>query len=344
MSRFLGKVLSLTIFGESHGPAIGMTLEGLPAGFKPDFERLQAFLDRRAPGGDLQSGRKEADRPEFLSGLNGNVSCGTALTAIIRNSDAKPGDYAPYADTPRPGHADYSARAKYGSAGVLSGGGQFSGRLTAPLCIAGGICIQALEWEGIRVESRIVSVGKVKNSGNKLYSDEIRAELERAREDGDSLGGIIECSVTGLPAGAGGPLFDGLESRLSQLLFAIPAVKGVEFGSGFAGAGLRGSENNDPFSYEGGKVVTGSNRAGGILGGITTGMPVLFRIAVKPTPSILKEQETVRLSTGEMEKISVRGRHDPCIVPRALPCAESAAAIAVLDALLEHRTDDFFKE
>ncbi len=341
---YIGSALTLTVFGESHGPAIGMTLEGLPSGLALDFDALQAFLNRRAPGGALQSSRKESDRPEFLSGLRGNVSCGTPVTAIIRNEDARPGDYAAYADTPRPGHADYTAFVKYGPVGVLPGGGHFSGRLTAPLCIAGGICLQALEKLGIRVYSRIVSVGGIENlRSDALFSPEIAKAIETARAEGDSLGGVVEGAVIGLPAGLGGPLFDGLEGRLAQALFAIPAVKGVEFGSGFAGAALRGSRNNDPFFYENGKVRTRSNHAGGILGGISTGMPLCFRLAVKPTPSIAGEQETVSLSGERLASISVKGRHDPCIVPRILPCVEAAAALVLLDTVLEGRKDGIFQ-
>ena len=346
MSSSFGNSLRVTLFGESHGAAIGMTLDGFPAGLHLDMEALQAFLARRAPGGILQSRRKETDLPEFLSGLRGNVTCGSPITAIIRNQDAHSEDYTPYEDIPRPGHADYSALAKYGKIGVLPGGGHFSGRLTAPLCIAGGICIQALEKKGIRISSKIESIGGIANTAAEgaLFSEEIRQAIEKARNLGDSLGGILSCEITGAAAGLGNPIFDGMENRLSQVLFGIPAVKGLEFGSGFESASLRGSENNDAYYYEDGRVLTKTNLAGGILGGITNGMPICFRLAIKPTPSIACRQETLCLSTLTESELSVRGRHDPCIVPRALPCAEAAAAIAILDAMLDAEKDDFFKD
>lgn len=346
MSSSFGNSLRVTLFGESHGAAIGMTLDGFPAGLRLDMEALQAFLSRRVPGGSLQSGRKEADLPEFLSGLRGNVTCGSPITAIIRNQDAHPEDYSPYEDIPRPGHADYAAFAKYGKIGVLPGGGHFSGRLTAPLCIAGGICIQALKKKGIRIASKIDSIGGIANAAAEgtLFSEEIRQAIERARNEGDSLGGTLSCEITGVAAGLGNPIFDGMENRLSQVLFGIPAVKGLEFGSGFEAASLRGSENNDAYIYEDGRILTKTNHAGGILGGITNGMPICFRLAIKPTPSIAYKQETLRLFTLTETELSVKGRHDPCIVPRALPCAEAAAAIAILDAMLDAEKDNFFKD
>jgi len=349
MSSSYGDRLRLTIFGQSHSPAIGMTLEGLPAGLEVDMAELQAFLNRRAPGQNAWSTtRKEADAPEFLSGLKDNVTCGAPLTAIIRNTNTRAGDYAPFADTPRPGHADYTANVKYGGHQDAEGGGHFSGRLTAPLCIAGGICLQQLKREGITVISRIASIGGVKDIGelaestaNKEFpvvdderGKEMRECIETARAGGDSVGGIIECAVLGLPAGLGDPMFDGMENRIASIVFGVPAVKGLEFGAGFAAAAMRGSENNDPYCIENGRIVTKTNHSGGILGGITNGMPLVFRVAVKPTPSIAKEQESVSLREMKPSVLSVGGRHDPCIVPRAVPCMEAAAAIAVYDALL----------
>lgn len=348
MSQY-GEHLRLTIFGQSHAPAIGMTLEGLPAGEAIDMEALQAFLERRAPGrNDWSTPRREADAPEFLSGLVGNVTCGAPLTAIIRNTNTRSGDYANLAVVPRPGHADYTAQVKYGGHQDYAGGGAFSGRLTAPLCIAGGICIQLLKRRGIEIISRIASVGTAEDTAPltcstaekpfPTVSDEagtaMRAVIADAKAEGDSVGGVIECAVLGLPAGLGGPLFDGMEGRIASIVFGIPAVKGIEFGAGFASARLRGSENNDPFTVENGTVKTVSNRCGGILGGITDGMPLTFRAAFKPTPSIARAQQSVNLKTLTPETLRVTGRHDPCIVPRAVPCVEAAAAVAVYDALL----------
>ena len=351
MSQY-GEHLHLTIFGQSHAPAIGMTLEGLPAGEAIDMEALQGFLNRRAPGqNEWSTPRKEADVPEFLSGLVGNVTCGTPLTAIIRNTNTRSGDYAGLSVVPRPGHADFTAAVKYGGHADFAGGGAFSGRLTAPLCIAGGICLQLLRRRGITVISRIAAIGGVTDTAPLTAStagkpfpvvedaagEAIRAAIAAAKAEGESVGGIIECAVLGLPVGLGGPLFDGMEGKIASIIFGIPAVKGIEFGAGFAAAALRGSENNDAFTVENGTVKTVTNHCGGILGGITNGMPLTFRTAFKPTPSIAKEQQSVNLTSLTPETLRVQGRHDPCIVPRAVPCVEAAAAVAVYDALLgEH--------
>ena len=351
MSQY-GEHLHLTIFGQSHAPAIGMTLEGLPAGEAIDMEALQGFLNRRAPGqNEWSTPRKEADVPEFLSGLVGNVTCGAPLTAIIRNTNTRSGDYAGLSVVPRPGHADFTAAVKYGGHADFAGGGAFSGRLTAPLCIAGGICLQLLRRRGITVISRIAAIGGVTDTApltaptaekpfpvvEDAAGETIRAAIAAAKAEGDSVGGIIECAVLGLPVGLGGPLFDGMEGKIASIIFGIPAVKGIEFGAGFAAAALRGSENNDAFTVENGTVKTVTNHCGGILGGITNGMPLTFRTAFKPTPSIAKEQQSVNLTSLTPETLRVQGRHDPCIVPRAVPCVEAAAAVAVYDALLgEH--------
>lgn len=349
-----GENLRITIFGQSHSPAIGVTVEGIPAGERIDTAKLARFLARRAPGrNEWSTPRREADAPEFLSGLKDSVTCGAPLAAIIRNADTRSQDYAALADTPRPGHADYTAQVKYGGAQDSAGGGHFSGRLTAPLCIAGGICIQLLAREGITVISRIAAIADVEDEGvlcastaEKPFptvSDErgeaMRAAIAAAKADGDSVGGVIECAVLGLPAGLGGPLFSGLEGRISAAVFGIPAVKGIEFGAGFAAARMRGSENNDCFEASAGRVVTKSNNCGGILGGISDGMPLVFRAAVKPTPSIAAEQLTLNMKTMEETALHVPGRHDPCVVPRAVPCVEAAAAIAVYDALLARRKE-----
>ena len=325
MSSFYhGEVLELSIFGQSHSPAIGMSLSGLPAGFAIDMDELSAFLRRRAPGQNAWSTpRKEADAPEFLSGLVGNVTCGAPLSAIIRNTNTRSQDYSNLVDVPRPGHADYTAQVKFGGFQDVAGGGHFSGRLTAPLCIAGGICKQLLHEKGIEVMARIDAVAGIQDT----------AEFDAPVAEEDSVGGVIQCRMLGVPAGLGEPMFGGLENRISQLVFAIPAVKGIEFGLGFEAAKLRGSENNDAYRMENGSVVTETNHCGGILGGISNGMPIIFRAAVKPTPSIGKPQNSVRLSEKQNEVLHIHGRHDPCIVPRAVPCMEAAAAIAIFDAL-----------
>lgn len=331
MGNTYGNLFHFTIFGQSHAPAIGVTVEGLPAGEHIDTEALQAFLDRRAPGGKYSTARKEADRPEFVAGLTPDgLSCGSPITAIIRNSDTRSKDYSQLQFVPRPGHADYPAMVKYGEGRDFAGGGQFSGRLTAPLCIAGGIALQMLEKMDIRISARIVSIGGETDEGA-MY-----ALIDKARSEGDSVGGMIECIAEGVPAGIGEPMFGGLENRISQAVFGIPAVKGIEFGAGFAVAEKRGSENNDGFYFDNGEVKTYGNNHGGILGGISSGMPIVFRAAVKPTPSIAKEQPSVDIKTGENTTISVHGRHDPCIVPRAVPCMEAAMAVAIYDAILEN--------
>lgn len=354
MSSTYGENLKLSIFGQSHGAAIGMTLDGIPAGLPVDLEALQAFLNRRAPGqNDYSTPRREEDRPEFLSGVLDGHTCGAPLAAIIRNTNTRSGDYANLKDCPRPGHVDYTAQVKYGGSQDAAGGGHFSGRLTAPLCIAGGLCKQWLEARGIRIGAHIAAIAGVRDVPFDSMNPQLdavdtrfpvldaqagagmREAVSAARMDLDSVGGIIECAVTGLPVGLGEPMFGGVEGRIAQIVYGIPAVKGVEFGIGFEAANLRGSENNDPFRMEHGKVVTATNHCGGILGGITNGMPLLFRAAIKPTPSISQVQQSVSLSLGENRELVVKGRHDPCIVPRAVPVVEAAAAIALFDLILE---------
>ena len=358
MSSTYGQYLRLSIFGQSHAPAIGMTLDGLPAGLRLDMDRLAQFLARRAPGqSEFSTPRKEADAPEFLCGLINGRTCGAPLTAIIRNTNTRPGDYAALSVLPRPGHADYTAQVKYHGFQDPTGGGHFSGRLTAPLCIAGGVCLQALQTRGIQVFARIASIADVDDPApftapvsakpfpavDDAAAEKMQAAIRAARADGDSVGGVIECVAAGLPAGLGAPMFDGMENRLAHILFGIPAVKGVEFGSGFAGTRLRGSENNDAFCVQNGRVETVTNHAGGILGGITNAMPLTLRVAVKPTPSIAKQQQSVALDAMQPAALSVQGRHDPCIVPRAVPCVEAAVALALTDALLEfYGTENFY--
>lgn len=334
MSNTCGNRYRFTIWGQSHAPAIGVTVEGLPSGFAPDMDALGRFLQRRAPGnGPFSTPRKEADLPEFIAGLVDGHTCGAPVTAVIRNTNTRSSDYDALRRIPRPGHADYPAFVKYGAARDVAGGGQFSGRLTAPLCIAGGLALQLLEKRGVTIRARLVSVG------GQSSPEGMRAEMQAAKDASDSVGGVIECVAEGVPAGLGEPMFGGMENRIGQIVFGIPAVKGIEFGAGFAAASMRGSENNDPYYYDVGHVVRArTNNAGGILGGITTGMPVVFRIAVKPTPSIGIEQESVDLVSGEAARLTVSGRHDPCIAPRAVPCAEAAAACAIYDAMLEAET------
>lgn len=360
MGSSYGHSLRVSIFGQSHSPAIGCTLEGLPAGIPIDLDVLQRFLVRRAPGqSKVATSRVEADKPEILSGITNGHTNGAPLAAIIRNTNTRSADYRELRAKPRPGHADYPARVKYGNWHDVAGGGHFSGRLTAPLCIAGGIALQALALMGIEIVAHIATLGPegIADEGlNALSLDEAQlAELRThafpcistdaatrmeqaildAKADLDSIGGIIECAAYGMPAGAGDPMFDGIENRIAQIAFGIPAVKGVDFGAGFAAAFLTGSDNNDPYRMEADAVRPQSNNAGGMLGGITTGAPIIWQMAVKPTPSIGREQQTVDMDRGDNATLTVQGRHDPCIVPRAVPVAEAACAIALLDALLD---------
>lgn len=353
MSSTYGENLKLSIFGQSHGPAIGMTLDGIPAGLPVDFEKLQTFLGRRAPGqNDWSTPRKEEDKPEFLAGIVDGFTCGAPIAAVIHNKNTRSGDYSNLKDCPRPGHADYTAQIKYGGFQDAAGGGHFSGRLTAPLCIAGGLCKQWLEEMGIQIGAHILAIGEcgdyyfdpmdpeIESVGtdfpvlNPEAGEAMRDFIAQARAAGDSVGGIVECAVTGLPAGIGEPMFGGVESKIAQIVYGIPAVKGLEFGIGFDCACVPGSSCNDDFAILDGKVVTETNNAGGILGGITNGMPLLFSVAIKATPSIGCTQKSVRLSTTEEAELIVKGRHDPCIVPRAVPVVEAAAAIAIYDLIL----------
>ena len=356
MSNTLGSKFRVTIFGQSHSPMIGAVIEGIPAGVAPDMAAISAFMARRAPGGsDLSTPRREADVPRIISGLNERgETCGAPLTAVIENTNARSQDYDALRDVPRPGHADYAAAVKFAGHNDIRGGGQFSGRLTAPLCFAGALALQILSEDGVRVRARIRSVAGIEDAPMDGASPDLDAiasqglpcvdadaagrmaeAIREARAAGDSVGGVVECFATGLPAGLGDGMFDGVENRVARALFGIPAVKGVEFGAGFAAAKLRGSEHNDPFRVEGGRVVTETNRCGGALGGITPGMPLIVRAAFKPTPSIALEQKSVSLSRNENAPLTVQGRHDPCVVPRAVPAVEAAVACALLDMMLE---------
>ena len=350
--------IKLKIYGGSHDEKIGVMISGIPAGEEIDMDALRAFMARRAPGNNAYSTkRKEPDEPVFLSGFDGNVTTGETIEAVIYNQNQHSSDYSSLHDIPRPSHADFAARMKYGDQVDLRGGGHFSGRLTAPMCIAGGICLQILARKNIHVAAHIASIGNVEDicfdpvkvsqedfedlhthsfpTISEHAGNEMQSVIESTRLDLDSIGGIIECAAIGLPVGLGEHMFMGVEGRISAIIFGIPAVKGIEFGKGFASASLLGSQNNDPFETDGIHIYTKTNNCGGILGGMTDGMPLIFRAAMKPTPSIGKEQDSVSLSRMENVKLTIGGRHDPCVVPRAVPVFEAACALAIMDMLLD---------
>lgn len=331
MSSTFGKNIKISVWGQSHSPAIGAVIDGLKANQKIDLHKLQQFMDRRAPGKDKYSTpRKEADKVKILSGLVDGITCGAPISAMIENTNTRSKDYDALFDIPRPSHADYPAFIRHEGANDVAGGGHFSGRLTAPICIAGGILLQLLEKENITVSAHIKSIG------GETDMEKAFKKIDEARAAADSVGGIIECRVSGLPVGVGNPMFDGLENRISQAVFAVPAIKGIEFGNGFECANLFGSQNNDEYYMDNGKIRTKTNNHGGILGGLSSGEDIVFRVAVKPTPSIGKEQKSISLSKKEDTLLTIVGRHDPCIVPRAVVCIEAACAIAVYDALLDY--------
>ena len=356
MSSTYGEKIKISVFGESHGGGIGVVIDGLPAGEAIDFDAVLAQMARRAPGRDkTATPRKESDTPRVLSGMLGNVLTGAPLCAVIENTNTRSQDYGNLLAKPRPGHSDYTAYIKYHGANDIRGGGHFSGRITAPLVFAGAVCRQLLERRGIQIAAHIQSVGSIHDKPfdpvavpsalikrlsassfaliDESAEEPVRAEIEAARLAQDSVGGTIECAVTGLPAGVGEPMFDGLEGAIAKAVFGVPAVKGIEFGAGFALAAMRGSRANDAFCYQNGHVVTETNHCGGILGGIANGMPLIFRCAVKPTPSISQPQKTVDLQTGENTVLTIHGRHDPCIVPRAVPVIEAVTALAIINEL-----------
>ena len=358
MSSTWGDNVKISIFGESHGEAIGVVLDGLPAGEALDFDAIALQMSRRAPGRDLSSTpRRESDLPRIVSGVLNGRTTGAPLCAMIENTNTKSGDYENLKVTPRPGHSDYTAFLRYGGWNDVRGGGHFSGRLTAPLVFAGAVCRQILQRRGVLIGAHVAAVGKRKDAAfdpvfvpesllRRLSSSyfpvidpeaekEMREIIEAARMAQDSVGGVVECAATGVPAGVGNPMFGGIEPVLASLLFGIPACKGVDFGAGFGTAELSGSENNDPYYYDGEQVKTATNHAGGILGGISTGMPIVFHAAFKPTPSIGLEQNSVDLTAKTDAKLCVHGRHDPCIVPRAVPAVEAAAAIALMNIMVK---------
>ena len=352
-----GKSVTVSLFGESHGSAVGVNIAGLPAGIALDFQEIQAEMRRRAPGFDaLSTPRREADEPEILSGYFNGFSTGAPLCALIRNQDARAQDYEALKNVMRPGHADYTAYVKHNGFQDHRGGGHFSGRLTAPLVFAGAICKQILAQKNIVIGAhvrRIHDVSDVAFDADDLTADRLASlracafpvlnpekgekmqqRILEAKAAGDSVGGVVECAIVGLDSGIGLPFFDSVESTIAHLAFSIPAMKGIEFGTGFALAKRRGSEVNDPFYYdEGGTVKTRTNHNGGVLGGITTGMPIVFSCAFKPTPSIAKAQTTIDVAAQKQASLQIKGRHDPCLVLRALPVVEAVAAIAVLELM-----------
>lgn len=397
MKSSFGKNIKVSIWGGSHEPAIGTDIEGLPIGTEIDMKALTAFLKRRAPGNSpFATKRKEADIPIPVSGLTDRAegdkntnpagdgsaeqqpnsispartpaTSASTLTVVsnrisleIRNTDTRSQDYKTLRTIPRPGHADYTARLRYGDTLNMAGGGPFSARMTAPLCIAGGIALQILQKRGIHIGAHIYSIADIKDTPfdpvatdpalleklktkdfaviNETAKARMQETITNAQQNGDSVGGIIEGCVLGLCGGIGGAMYDGLESALAPIFFGIPAVKGVEFGAGFGAAFLKGSENNDPFYYDGGRIKTRTNHHGGILGGITTGMPLITRLAFKPTPSISREQDSVDLEKGENAKLVIKGRHDPCVAVRAVPIVEAALALGILDCMMEENHD-----
>lgn len=353
MSSITGKKIKISVFGQSHSEGIGVVIDGLPTGCRINMDNVLALMARRAPGQNaISTSRKEADTPEIMSGLADGVTCGAPLCAVIKNTNTRSGDYANLKDCPRPSHADYAASLRYDGFNDVAGGGHFSGRLTAPLCFAGAVCMEILKKKNINIKAHIYSIGDVFDTPFDLVNitsadiaskpfpviddkqgEKMTEKILEAKKNADSVGGIIECAVTGVAAGFGDPMFDGVENVIAKNIFGIPAVKGIEFGNGFGCTQLFGSQNNDPYRMVDGKVVTETNNAGGITGGITTGMPIVFRTAMKPTPSIGKEQNSVSLSKKENEKLIIHGRHDPCIVQRAVPVIEAVAAISILDII-----------
>ena len=360
MKNSFGNSITVTLFGESHGEYIGAVLDGLAPGIKIDHEYLRAKLALRRPSGKISTARIEADEYEIASGVFNGYTTGTPLCILIKNTNKKSSDYGIAMDIPRPGHADYTAREKYHGFEDHRGGGHFSGRITAALVAAGAILGSALESKGIKIGSHITELHGAFDRGfedissdidivnNKAFptltesaEESMKKEIEKAAALGDSVGGILESAIIGLPAGLGEPWFDSVESLISHGLFSIPGVKGVEFGLGFAFADTYGSEANDSFAIEDGRVITESNNNGGINGGITNGMPVIFRTVIKPTPSIFKSQASVSLSKMENTTLKLEGRHDPAIIHRARAVVDAVAAIVVADMLAVRYGTDY---
>ena len=359
MSSEFGKIVRVSVFGQSHGSAIGILMDGLPVGEAVDEVELLAFMERRKPKDALSTARKEQDIPQFLSGFVDGKTCGSPLCALLENKDVRSQDYEALKDIPRPSHADYAAYKKYGGQADMRGGGHFSGRLTAALCIGGGIAKQILARRDVFVGAHLLSIAGIEDEafglhpGKELFAQvankafpticdasgtKMQQYIKQAAAHKDSVGGVVECAIIGMPAGLGSPLFEGIENRLAQAVFGIPAVKGIEFGKGFASTRELGSDHNDPLVVdEQGEITHKKNNAGGINGGISNGMPIRFNVAFKPTPSIGRPQQSVNLSTGEPVELTIEGRHDPCVAHRAVPVVEAVAALVILDILMEEQ-------
>lgn len=355
MGGVWGNKIKLSIFGESHGEGLGIVIDGIEPGIKVDIKNIEKEMERRAPGrNSLSTQRKEGDKPEILSGIFNGFTTGAPISMIIRNNDKRSKDYSKIKDLARPGHADFPGYIKYNGFNDYRGGGHFSGRITAPLVFAGALAKEILKEKGIFIGSHIKQVGKVKDASFDFLNltkedlkeilnkelplidtkkiEEVKEEINFYRMDGNSIGGIVECAILGLNPGIGNPFFDSLESTIAHLAFSVPSVKGIEFGAGFEFANMSGEEANDEYFIEKGEIKTYSNNNGGITGGISNGMPVIFRVVIKPTPSISKAQRSVNIKTMKEEIIKVTGRHDPCIVQRVLVVIEAIAALAILDS------------
>ena len=357
MGSVFGKKIKISLFGESHGEALGVVLDNFPAGIKLDYDEIKRESERRRPGGAYSTKRQESDDFEILSGVLNGITTGAPLCAIIRNENTRSKDYSKFMDIPRPSHSDYPAFVKFSGFNDIRGGGHFSARVTAPLVFAGAVAKQALKKENIFIASHIYKIkdccdtpfSLTENNGyeqiafkdfpviDDLKGNEMKKIIDNARGNLDSVGGIIECGIYNFPVGIGDPFFDSIESVISHIMFSVPAVKGIEFGSGFGVCEKFGSENNDCYEEKDGKIVTKTNNAGGICGGISTGMPIIFRAAFKPTPSIYKKQNTLNIKTNEQTDLEIEGRHDPCVAVRAVPVTEAAAAIAALQLLYDNR-------
>lgn len=354
MGSVFGKKLKISLFGESHGEGIGVVIDNFPAGIAINMDNVTREMNRRRPGGNFSTPRKEADAVEILSGMLDGRTTGAPIGAIIRNTSQHSSDYSRHYDIPRPSHSDYPASVKYNGNHDIRGGGHFSARITAPLVFAGALCKEFLRQKGIQIAAHLFSVGDFCDESlsemeyksyeflstkefpvlNDTSGEAMKAVISDAQKKGDSVGGIVECGIYGYPAGVGDPFFDSLESVLSHMIFSVPAVKGIEFGDGFRMAQRYGSENNDCYELKDGKIVTKTNHGGGIAGGISTGMPILFRAVLKPTASIYLPQKTLNVKTGEETEMKIVGRHDPCVAVRGVPVIEAATAVAVTDALL----------
>ncbi|MEM3728796.1 MAG: chorismate synthase [Candidatus Bathyarchaeia archaeon] len=350
----IGKAFVVTSFGESHGKCVGAVIDGCPAGLPLSEGDIQVELDKRIPQKhEITSGRIEKDIVELLSGVFEGYTTGAPICMLVWNKEATPSDYDVIKDLPRPGHADYPACVKYGGFNDYRGGGRFSGRITVSFIIAGAVAKKLLRIFGVEVLAYTKAIGSVEMKETptleqireETYKNPVRCPIPacaksmeeaiiKAREEGDSLGGVVECIALNVPAGVGEPIFDALDADIAKAIFAVPAVKGVEFGAGFKAAAMKGSENNDQYAVRDGKAVTLTNNAGGVLGGLSNGMPIVFRAAIKPTPSIFKKQKTINLSKFEEATLQIKGRHDPCIVPKAVPVIESVVAITLADLMI----------